>query len=81
MYNVSRETSKKGVYMKLKKLSKQLHPLTDLHIFYGKGDFYDSLYACCVFENKEIKNATIYKIDIINENRLNIYLKGVKKWY
>lgn len=80
MYNVSRETSKKGVYMKLKKLSKQLHPLTELYVFYGKkGDFYDSLYACCVFENNEIKNASIYKIDIITENRLNIYLKEEKK--
>lgn len=67
--------------MKLKKISKFLHPLTDIHIFYGKeGKYYDSLYACCVFENEEIKNQSIYKIDVINENRLNIYLKEENKW-
>lgn len=65
--------------MKLKKIIKYFHPLTNLHIYGKDNKFYDSMYACCVFENEDIKNLHINKI-VVEENKVYIYFREALKW-
>lgn len=60
--------------MKLKKIIKYFYPTTNLHIYGKDNKFYGSMNACCAFEDKDIKNLHVNKIDI-EENELYIYLK------
>lgn len=65
--------------MKLKKIIKYFHALTNLHIYGKDNKFYDFYFAYSVSECTEIKNSSVYKLVASGIDVVDVYIKGVNK--